>query len=103
MPHLFTYGTLSDPDFMRRLTRRRLSYLHARLDGYQKIAIHGFDYPAIVPHPHYYVLGKIFFDIPDEAWKNLDTYEGHTYSRKLVTVETENGQLYQALTYVWNA
>jgi gamma-glutamylcyclotransferase (GGCT)/AIG2-like uncharacterized protein YtfP len=101
MPHLFTYGTLSDPPFMRRLLGYDVPRRLASLQGYKKIAIHGFEYPAIIPDPNHQVAGIVYFNLPEKAWLTLDAYEGPTYARRPVTVKFEDGDFIETQTYVW--
>ncbi len=103
MNHLFSYGTLADPAFMRRLLGHDYKHQYASLPGYQKIAIHGFDYPAIIPQPNSHVDGIVYFDLPPTAWITLDTYEGPTYTRHTVTIRLQTGESLQSQAYVWNA
>jgi gamma-glutamylcyclotransferase (GGCT)/AIG2-like uncharacterized protein YtfP len=103
MNHLFSYGTLSDSAFMRRLLGRDYKHRAASLPGYKKIAIHGFDYPAIVPQANSHVDGIVHFDLPPTAWATLDTYEGPTYTRRIVIVKFDTGESLESQAYVWNA
>ena len=103
MNHLFSYGTLADPAFMRRLLGHDYKYRAASLPRYKKIAIHGFNYPAIIPQPDSHVEGIVYFDLPSTAWPILDAYEGPTYTRRTVNVRFDTGESLESQAYVWNA
>ena len=63
------------------------------LRDYHRGTIRGEVYPGIVPRRGEVVEGLVYRDLPEEAWKRLDAFEGEMYCRTDVGIE-------QAQTYV---
>ena len=69
----------------------------AKLPGYRWI-ISSRGFATIIPSQQDEVEG-VLFEISDEDEKSLDCYEGTSYEKKAISVETQNGQII-AFTYI---
>nr|MDO8082536.1 gamma-glutamylcyclotransferase family protein [Candidatus Freyarchaeota archaeon] len=101
--YLFVYGTLLDQEFAENLVRKRLTYLQAKLYGFEKInPSESFPYNYIVPHDGCEVEGMLIKGLDKESLKILDRYEGvdsGLYKRIKVQVSTNQGKI-EAYTYI---
>ena len=100
MDHLFAYGTLMCDDIMAMASGCRLSPVAGTLRGYRRRAVHGEDYPALVPDAAGQVKGVVYGAVPDAAWRRLDRFEGHMYVRQAVQIDLADGATLAAHTYV---
>lgn len=100
MRHLFAYGTLMCNDIMAEISGLNLSRVSAVLRGYRRICVKGEHYPALVLYPEGYVEGFVYLNVPDQTWPRLDRFEGEMYSRGPVQVESRNGDILSAETYI---
>ncbi len=100
--NLFAYGTLMDPEIMRRVSGFESRSLRAVLFGYVRKALRGEVYPAITPRRGASVEGILYFDLPPEAVERLDRFEGALYKRTEVVAVLEGGKPEEvdALAYV---
>lgn len=103
MENLFAYGTLMCDDIMREVSGCDLSHRPGTLHGYSRRAVKGEDYPAIVADETGVVVGVIYLDVPDSAWRRLDAFEGEMYARQAVQVDLSDGVTLVAGVYVVQA
>ncbi len=100
---LFVYGTLLDQEFTENLVGRRLTYLPAKLYGFEKInPSESFPYNYIIPHKCCEVEGMIIKGLDTNSLKILDRYEGvdsGLYKRVKIQVSTNQGNI-EADTYI---
>lgn len=100
---LFVYGTLLNQEFTENLVRKRLTYLPAKLYGFEKInPSDSFPYNYIVPHDRREVEGILIKGLDEDSLKILDRYEGvdsGLYKRIKVQVLTNQGNI-EAYTYI---
>jgi gamma-glutamylcyclotransferase (GGCT)/AIG2-like uncharacterized protein YtfP len=97
--HLFAYGTLMCQEIMVQVTGFPFRGVRGILRDYHRGIIRGEVYPGIIPRKGGVVEGLVYRDLPEEAWKRLDAFEGEMYHRTAVAIELENG-IGQAQTYV---
>lgn len=100
MDHLFAYGTLMCEDIMEEVSGCRLSHEPGTLKGYSRRAVRGECYPAVMADEKARVGGILYRDVPDAAWERLDRFEGEMYARRPVQIESNDGALLLAATYV---
>jgi gamma-glutamylcyclotransferase (GGCT)/AIG2-like uncharacterized protein YtfP len=96
----FAYGTLMCDDILYGVAGCRPAQTPATLANYHRYSVRGELYPGIVAQAGSTVNGVLYFDVPLQAWVQLDRFEGEMYSRCAVRVTTEDGQSIQAITYV---
>ncbi len=101
--YLFVYGTLLDQRFTENLVRKRLTYLPAKLFGFEKINPNDlFPYNQIVPREGCKVEGMLIKGLDQSSIKILDGYEGVNsglYKRVRVQVSSDQGNI-EAYTYI---
>ena len=101
--YLFVYGTLLDQELAENLVRKRLTYLQAKLYGFEKInPSERFPYNYIVPNDCSVVEGMLIQGLDEESLKILDRYEGvdsGLYKRIKVKISTNQGEI-EAYTYI---
>jgi len=98
---VFVYGTLRDPDLVRRLAGRTFAQRSAVLRGYRRVEPAG-RYPWIEPCAEAQVEGILLCDVDDAALARLDEYEdeGRLYAREEVEVRLVDGSKRRCQTYV---
>ena len=72
----------------------------AVLDGYKKVSP-DHTYLYAVPDPQGRIHGAMIGPLPAQSMASLLRYEGRNYSRRAVTVRTDDG-LYKAVAFVGN-
>ncbi len=94
---LFVYGTLTDPAVRARVLGAEplVTARPARLPGYRRVVIPGFDYQVIVVgEPNDQIEGLLLDRLTADDYAILDEYEdvgAGQYARVQVTVDTEDG------------
>ncbi len=100
MINLFTYGSLMCSDIMFNVAGYNLQSSQAQLNDFFRSKISNEEYPGIIAQPGSVVAGVLYFDLPDEAIKRLDVFEGEMYRRQKEMVITGEQQHIAAMTYV---
>jgi len=102
---LFVYGSLREPMILKSvcgysftLDRQQAAddVLYAEpaiLDGYKKASPDNVYYYAI-PDESAKIEGLIIYNLPEEAVKEIDKYEGKLYLREIIQVNTASGLVY---------
>ncbi len=111
--NLFAYGTLMCPDILDRVAACRPAYAPATLAGYRRYAVRNEVYPGIVEDHEASVRdagvtaasvrGVVYWEVPEDAWRRLDRFEGEMYARRSVRALLEDGTSTDAATYVVKA
>jgi gamma-glutamylcyclotransferase (GGCT)/AIG2-like uncharacterized protein YtfP len=85
---LFVYGTLLFEPVVRRIVGPWAVPHPARLPGYERWALRGLPYPAVVPsrQPASSVEGALLTGLDEAAWRRLDAYEDDFYDCLTVQV-----------------
>ena len=111
--HLFVYGTLMDPSVFRAVLGRRMVTHAADADGVEALLVRdavleGFKkvspdrtYLYAVPDPRGRIKGYLVGPMPQQCLEALLKYEGRNYSRRGVTVRTQEGR-YKAVAFLGN-
>ena len=85
---VFAYGTLMFDEVMEAVVGRRFEGVPARLRGYERYQVRGQSYPAIVRREEGVTEGTLFSGIDEETLARLDRFEGSSYQREWVTLDT---------------
>jgi gamma-glutamylcyclotransferase (GGCT)/AIG2-like uncharacterized protein YtfP len=98
--NLFTYGSLMIASVMHAVTGQNFQRWKASLRDYARFKLKGESYPGIIYHEGAFTDGIIYLDLDALSLKRLDGFEGEMYERVSVRVETDQGELFTAETYV---
>ncbi len=98
--HLFTYGSLMDPDVWLRAAGRPFPWEHAALRNYEARALRGVNFPGLIEAPGSMATGILYRDIDAPTFARLDEYEDDFYQRIAVNVETASGITLIAQVYL---
>ena len=101
--HVFTYGSLIFAPVWQRVVRGRHAHRAARLHGFERRAVRGRTYPAIVARDGGSVDGMLHLDVDDGDLRRLDVFEGDEYERRTVVVRLLDGSActVPAQAYAW--
>ena len=98
-PLLFSYGTLSDPEYIQLLLRRLPGYRAAELVDYGLYTHPANGYLFVKPEKGKRVRGQLF----ELSWRELeliDYWEAvPLYQRELMNVRTSEGELVETFVY----
>ncbi len=102
-PFLFSYGTLSDPEYIQLLLRRIPVYEAAVLNDYGLYKHPGNGYLFIKPEEGKRVSGQLF----QLDWRELELIDYWEdvplYEREILKVQTDSGKLVDAFVYTQKA
>ena len=101
MANVFTYGSLMFEPVWSRVVAGRYGQLAARLDGFDRFAVVGEDYPGAVPAPAGRIDGVVYLAVEEADVARLDDFEGADYRRTTVAVTAADGSTHAAETYVY--
>ncbi len=98
--NLFAYGTLIDPEIMRKVAGELPRHAPAVLYDYERKILRDRPYPGIRAKAGSAVRGLLYFDISAQGLDRLDRFEGKMYIRTEVSVIPEGGAAVAAWTYI---
>ncbi|CAL1703204.1 unnamed protein product [Somion occarium] len=108
---LFLYGTLLAPPLLAWLLTGNRANTNlvasitkpARLYGYSRTSLHGYDYPALVPASNAtdFVDGLLLRPQTLSQRQKVDNFEGETYKLTTVTVNVSDESVVEAGAYVY--
>lgn len=90
----FFYGTLTDPEVLASVVRRRVPAAARRracLDGYRRVVRDGASYPILVPDPAARVDGVLVSELDARDRIRLQRFEGADYRVDRVAVQVAGG------------
>lgn len=109
--NLFVYGSLREPSIFESVCGLNFTLNPSRvqpgqtlfaelaiLNGYRRVSPDNVYFYAI-PDSSAKIEGFVIYNIPDEALREIDRYEGKLYERESVSVNTANGSV-QAFAYL---
>lgn len=102
MMNVFVYGSLLFSEIADGLCGQALKTEDAILKGFDRFAVRGADYPAIIPKNNSEVSGKVLLNLKKNAIELLSFYEGDEYKITPVKVETTSA-IIDAIAFVWIA
>ncbi|MDH5649500.1 MAG: gamma-glutamylcyclotransferase [Gammaproteobacteria bacterium] len=97
---LFTYGTLSLPEVIHRVTGKCFPAVDALIEEYETYYLKNRPYPGMCYTGKGNTWGKLHFDIDAATFDLLDHYEGGEYVRQQITAVTTEGKSVTAQAYV---
>lgn len=100
--HVFVYGSLMYLPVWGQVVKGVYPCLNALAKGYQRHAVPGETYPAMIENPAAQVQGLMWLDVLPEDLKRLDEFEGPEYERREIEVLLNTtGETAVANTYIW--
>jgi gamma-glutamylcyclotransferase (GGCT)/AIG2-like uncharacterized protein YtfP len=101
MQDLFAYGTLMCVDIMRAASGcPEPAGSTGLLRDHCRLCVRGEHYPGLVPRTGSSVEGTVYHNVPADAWRRLDRFEGDLYLRASVTVELPDTTIRRVQTYL---
>jgi gamma-glutamylcyclotransferase (GGCT)/AIG2-like uncharacterized protein YtfP len=100
--HVFVYGSLMYLPVWGQVVKGVYPCLNALAKGYQRHAVPGETYPAMIENPAAQVQGLMWLNVLPEDLKRLDEFEGPEYERREIEVLLNTtGETAVANTYIW--
>lgn len=101
MPPCFFYGSLVDPERLRRICGGKPGTGEpARLAGWRRARVAGADYPLLLRAVAGRVDGILVRGLDVHGLRRLDRYEGPGYRRARLRVATSSGRWVNAFVYL---
>jgi len=100
---VFAYGTFLFPQIMTAITGREHDGQKAWINNFAAFKVTGDIYPGIWPLEGVQTEGILYHNVSKEELEAMDRYEGEEYSRELLPVETEDGEIHKVWVYVFRA
>lgn len=101
--NLFVYGTLTFPEILFILTKKRFKEKSIIIKGYGVFHVvkNGIKqpYPTIIVQKNKFTEGKILYNVDEVSWKILEAYEGDEYLLKELNISI-NSKKRKLKTYV---
>ena len=98
---LFCYGTLQSPLVMKAVTGTAYDGTEATLREWARYRVEQTEYPGIIVESGATVSGKLYWGIDEDAFVQLDAFEGDKYKRRLVPITLPDGTVQDAWAYVF--
>ncbi|MBM9511314.1 gamma-glutamylcyclotransferase family protein [Desulfogranum marinum] len=98
---LFCYGTLQSPLVMKAVTGTAYDGTEAILHDWARYRVEKTEYPGIRVEDGGAVFGKLYWGIDEEAFVQLDAFEGDKYERLVVPITLPDGTVQDAWAYAF--
>ncbi|BET26290.1 gamma-glutamyl AIG2-like cyclotransferase [Limnobacter thiooxidans] len=100
--HVFVYGSLMYLPVWGQVVKGVYPCMNAIAKGFQRHAVPGETYPAMVRNTQAQVQGLVWLNVRPEDIHNLDVFEGSEYAREHIEVFLNTtGETVKADTYIW--
>ncbi len=100
--HVFVYGSLMYLPVWGQVAKGVYPCMNAIAKGFQRHAVPGETYPAMVRKAQAQVQGLVWLNVRPEDIHNLDVFEGSEYAREQIDVVLNTtGETVKADTYIW--
>ena len=100
--HVFVYGSLMYLPVWGQVVKGVYPCMNAVAKGFQRHAVPGETYPAMVRNEQAQVQGLVWLNVKSEDVHNLDLFEGTEYAREQIEVVLNStGETLKAETYIW--
>lgn len=97
---LFTYGTLMIEEIFQKFSNLPTQKSKGYLIGYECRQLKNRKYPGLIIG-NGLVNGLLYHHLSDQAFKNIDHYEGQEYNRDIVLVNIDEKQKIMAWCYFY--
>lgn len=99
---VFVYGSLMYLPVWGQVVKGVYACKAATANGFQRYAVPGETYPAMVRTAGAAVRGLVWLDVNADDIARLDAFEGSEYAREEINIEIEGtGEVLLADTYLW--
>lgn len=98
--NVFVSGPLMFRDVLHAVTGCLYPAHCALLHGYAQFMIKDEPMPAVMPFPDRVVDGVVYRDVEESAARAIRKFYGVRFAAEEVTVEAENGEWVEAVTYL---
>ncbi|MCR2747600.1 gamma-glutamylcyclotransferase family protein [Limnobacter parvus] len=100
--HVFVYGSLMYLPVWGQVVKGVYPCLNAIAKGFQRHAVPGETYPAMIENTAAQVQGLVWLNVLPEDLQSLDKFEGPEYQRREIEVVLNtSGESMMASTYIW--
>ena len=100
--HVFVYGSLMYLPVWGQVVKGVYPCLNAVAQGYQRHAVPGETYPAMIENADAQVQGLVWLNLRPDDVKRLDAFEGPEYERREIEVLLNtSGDTMKAEAYIW--
>lgn len=79
--HLFTYGTLMNPELMHQLLGVHHQYQQYQVSHYRRTALADRHYPGLIFDQSHTTEGLLYLNLTAQEFEILDRYEGSEYEK----------------------
>ncbi len=100
MALVFTYGTLEIPEVMETVTGQAFASREATAKDFVRYLIQNCVYPGMIPAKGETTSGRLYDGVDSRTLHILDEFEDEVYSRQLLTVQTQEGEWFEAFSYI---
>ena len=100
MPLVFTYGTLEILEVMEAVTGQVFDSREATAMGFVRNLIQDCVYPGMTPAKGETTSGRLYDGVDSKTLHILDEFEDEVYSRQPITVQTQEGERFEAFSYI---
>lgn len=100
--HVFVYGSLMYLPVWAQVVNGVYPCMNAVAHGYQRLAVPGETYPAMIESNAAKVQGLVWLDVLPDDVARLDEFEGNEYERREIDVVLNtSGDALKAHAYIW--
>ena len=100
--HVFVYGSLMYLPVWTQVVKGVYPCMNAVADGFQRYAVPGETYPAMLPEFNARVQGLVWLNVSPEDIAQLDEFEGVEYERQEIDVVLiTSAEVIKANAYIW--
>ncbi len=100
--HVFVYGSLMYLPVWTQIVKGVYPCMNAIAKGFQRHAVPGETYPAMVGEPNARVQGLVWLNVMPEDVARLDEFEGVEYARQEIDVTLNTSdEVIKAHAYLW--
>lgn len=98
---LFVYGTLMAPQVIETILGRLPPHCVATIPNYKRHPVRNHVYPGMIPQTGASTQGILYHGLTAKEISRLDWFEDVEYTRRQVSVETDEKKVTATETYVW--
>lgn len=101
--NVFVYGSLMYSQVWQKIVAGQYQQKAATIFGYQRLAINGESYPAVVKQQDASVAGIVYLDVDERDLIQLNEFEGEYYQLQNTFAVDDNGNQLRVCFYLFKA